>query len=84
MKKVLVTWMVYNGKNRFSAFNLVTATYGEIKSTTAYKNNDDIIDNCHLAAEEEKQKLFVALKKEGRRWNAETKHVEDIEHKSFN
>ena len=36
-----------------------------------------------LATEEEKQKLFVALEKEGKRWNAETKHVEDIEHKSF-
>ena len=36
-----------------------------------------------LATEEEKQKLFVALKKEGKRWNAETKQVEDIEDKYF-
>ena len=44
MKKVLVTWMVYSGKNRFAVFNLITATYGELKTTTAYKNNDNIID----------------------------------------
>ena len=36
-----------------------------------------------LATEEEKQKLFVALEKEGKRWNAETKQVEDIEDKYF-
>lgn len=40
-------------------------------------------EDYRLATEEEKQKLFVALEKEGKRWNAETKHVEDIEHKSF-
>ena len=40
-------------------------------------------DSFRLATEEEKQKLFDALEKEGKRWNAETKQVEDIEHKSF-
>ena len=35
-------------------------------------------DSFRLATEEEKQKLFVALAKEGKRWNAETKQVEDI------
>jgi hypothetical protein len=41
------------------------------------------IEDYRLATEEEKQKLFVALEKEGKRWNAETKQVEDIENKSF-
>ena len=36
-----------------------------------------------LATEEEKKKFFDALKKEGKRWNAETKQVEDIEDKYF-
>ena len=34
-----------------------------------------------LATEEEKQKLFVALEKEGKRWNAEKKCIEDIKPK---
>ena len=34
-----------------------------------------------LATEEEKQKLFVALEKEGKCWNAETKQVENIKSK---
>src|SRR5574344_620782 len=40
-------------------------------------------DTLRLATEDEKQKLFVALEKEGKRWNAETKQVEDIENKYF-
>lgn len=36
------------------------------------------IDKLKLTTEEEKQKLFDALAKEGKRWNAEKKCIEDI------
>ena len=67
----------YTKENQFSFY------VGLFCSVKLYFDNDDIIDNCHLATEEEKQKLFVALEKEGKRWNAETKQVEDIEDKYF-
>lgn len=35
-------------------------------------------DNMRPANEEEKQRLFDALAKEGKRWNAETKQIEDL------
>src|SRR5574344_1134038 len=65
----------YTKENQFSFY------VGLFCSVKLYFDNDDIIDNCHLAAEEEKQKLFVALEKEGRFWNAEKKCIEDIKPK---
>lgn len=35
-------------------------------------------DNMRPATEEEKQRLFDALSKEGKRWNAEEKRIEDL------
>ena len=35
-------------------------------------------DNMRLATEEEKQRLFDALAKKGKRWNAEEKRIEDL------
>lgn len=35
-------------------------------------------DECRFATEEEKQQLFAALAKEGKRWNAENKQIEDL------
>lgn len=56
-------------------------------------NNDhisfDIIDttikdrNIHLATEEERRKLFKALTKEGKYWDAEKKEVMDLEPKIY-
>ena len=37
-----------------------------------------VTDDIRLATEEEKQRLFDALKKDGKRWNAEKKCIEDI------
>lgn len=64
----------YTKENKFSF-------YVELFCSKLYFDNEDIIDNCHLASEREKQKLFVALEKEGKHWNAETKQVEDIKPK---
>ena len=38
-------------------------------------------DTLRLATEDEKKKLFYALSIKGKRWNAETKQVEDIKPK---
>ena len=38
----------------------------------------DIRIKFRIATEEEKQKLFDALKKYGKKWNSETKQIEDI------
>ena len=35
-------------------------------------------DNLRLATEEEKQKLFDALKKDGKQWNTERKCIEEL------
>ena len=53
----------YTKENKFSF-------YVELFCSKLYFDNEDIIDNCHLASEREKQKLFVALEKEGKHWNA--------------
>ena len=37
-----------------------------------------IIDDYRPATDDEKQRLFDALTKEGKRWNAETKQIEDL------
>ena len=39
-------------------------------------------DNLRLATEEEKQKLFDALAKEGKRWNTERKCIEELPRKT--
>ena len=41
-----------------------------------------INDNLRLATEEEKNKLFDALAKEGKRWNAEKKCIEELPRKT--
>lgn len=38
-------------------------------------------DNIHIGTEEEKQQLFSALAKEGKRWNPETKTIDDLSKK---
>lgn len=40
--------------------------------------DDDLIGELRPATDEEKQKLFDALAKNGKRWNAEAKRIEDI------
>lgn len=46
-------------------------------------NEDDYLDgsNYRAATEEEKQLLFDALEKEGKKWNANTKQIEDTKSK---
>ena len=53
--------------------------------TTMDANTNDstfVFDNIRPSTDEEKQMLFDALAKEGKRWNAEKKVIEDIEPES--
>ena len=52
-------------------------------NTILYVNSGYVVDNKEIdvlrpATDEEKKKLFDALAKEGKRWNAEKKVVEDV------
>lgn len=46
-------------------------------------NRADAIKSLRHATEEEKQMLFDAMAKDGKRWNAEAKQVEDIKPKRW-
>ena len=46
----------------------------------SYDEGGWLLDNIRLATEAEKQRLFDALKKDGKRWNADKKCIEDIKH----
>lgn len=55
--------------------------YSSLNSLNHLDKETDWINsngNLRLATEEEKQKLFYALEKSGKRWNPETKQIEDI------
>ena len=45
---------------------------------TVWHHEVGYLSNSRLATEEEKQKLFDALAKKGKRWNAEKKAIEDV------
>ena len=55
--------------------------YSSLNSLNHLDKETDWINsngNLRLATEEEKQKLFYALEKSGKRWNPGTKQIEDI------
>ena len=63
----------YNPQSQVLLPHFVIAKNGYI-----HYNDEASLYNIRLATEEEKQKLFDALAKEGKRWNAEKKCIEDI------
>lgn len=71
------TIFIFNGNDgrktalHFALFNDRKTTYGG-----ALNGNDPT--GYRYATEEEKQHLFDALAKEGKRWNAEEKRIEDL------
>ena len=76
--------IIADGKGNIAIFKKYTKEnrfffYAQLGcSGTLCFDNDDVIDDCRLAAEAEKQKLFNALAKGDNKWNTETKQVEDI------
>ena len=64
----------------------LTENYAALKLNDGYTNfdnpsrinNDAFVKMIRIATEGEKQKLFDAMAKQGKRWNAEKKVVEDI------
>ena len=71
------TIFIFNGNDgrktalHFALFNDGNTTYGG-----ALNGNDPT--GYRYATEEEKRRLFDALAKEGKRWNAEEKRIEDV------
>ena len=66
--------------NEFSHSDYITLT----EESLSYMLRDGWTNhNMRLATEEEKNRLFDALKKDGKRWNAEKKCVEDIKEYQF-
>lgn len=58
--------------------------YVSIDETSRLLFNDNpnvSLDECRFATEEEKQQLFSALEKEGKRWDSEKKEVVDLKPK---
>ena len=60
----------------FSAFIVFEIYAGKFRHPSKYW---DEIKNNRLATEEEKQLLFDALKKQGKRWNAEALEIEELD-----
>lgn len=66
------------GYNSFISLNLRGLTLSMGYRTSFFKEN---LCELRLATEEEKKQLFSALKKEGKRWDAEKKMVVDLKPK---
>ena len=77
------TIFIFNGNDgrktalHFALFNDGKTTYGG-----ALNGNDPT--GYRYATEEEKQRLFDALAKEGKRWNAEEKRIENVRWRAEN
>lgn len=68
-------YSIDNGNIMYSAlFDVKNKTLDYMNCCLKYYSEN----NIRLATEEEKQKLFAALTKEGKQWNAETKQIEDV------
>ena len=67
----------HEGQNR-TAFYVAFDRWGNVLTYHGYAISNENIKMLRPATEEEKQRLFDAMAKEGKRWNAEKKVVEDI------
>ena len=63
------------GYDSFISLDLNGLTLNTEYRTSFFKKD---LCKLRLATEEEKQRLFAALDKEGKRWNAENKQIEDL------
>ena len=65
--------------NLFDIYALFDAEYNGIINIGESGDEWDYIEDQRLATEEEKQLLFDALKKEGKKWNADKLEIEKID-----
>lgn len=74
------TIFIFNGNGGYKTSLHAALFHRTGKMTYGGALNGDIIDGCRLANQEEKQRLFEAMRKDGKRWNEEKKCVEDIKY----
>lgn len=69
---------IFKKKVQKSAATLYYASLDADYNSLYYNNAMEDVHGSRLAIEEEKQQLFNALAKEGKRWNPVTKQIEDL------
>ena len=69
---------IYAGTNESGGIITYARLYGERLETFVSENTCGYTADYHPATEAEKQRIFDALAKKGKRWNAEKKCIEDL------
>lgn len=63
----------FNGRSGHESYVVLRSS-----SEICFNEGDLVINNIRPATEEEKQRLFDALARKGKRWNAKKKQIEDL------
>ena len=69
---------IYAGTNENGSIRTYAALHEQRLQTVISEIGWGYTENFSPATEEEKQRLFDALAKQGKRWNAEKKQIEDL------
>ena len=72
------TIAIYAGTNENGGIMTYATLHGERLQTVFSEEGWGYTDNYHPATEADKRRLFDALAKQGKRWNAEKKQIEDL------
>lgn len=72
------TIAIYAGTNKTGGIMTYAALHGQRLQTVFSEEGWGYTDNYHPATDAEKRRLFDALAKQGKRWNAEKKCIEDL------
>ena len=72
------TIAIYAGTNKTGAIMTYAALHGQRLQTVVSEEGWGYTYNYHPATDAEKRRLFDALAKQGKRWNAENKCIEDL------
>ena len=70
--------VIYAGTNETGGIKTYAALHGQRLQTVVCEKGWGYTCNYRPATEAEKQRLFDSLAKEGKRWNAEKKCIEDL------
>ena len=70
--------VIYAGTNETGGIKTYAALHGQRLQTVVCEKGWGYTCNYRPATEAEKQRLFDALAKQGKRWNAEKKCIEDL------
>ena len=72
------TIAIYAGTNKTGGIMTYAALHGQRLQTVVSEEGWGYTYNYHPATDAEKRRLFDALAKQGKRWNAEKKCIEDL------